>query len=95
MEEIVGYETHGRKGFFFITIDGDLEARMNFFFDDDNIMNIRHTEVNPGNEGRGFGRRMVARAVELAREENFQIIALCPFAKSVFAKTPEFDDVLF
>ena len=31
---------------------------------------------------------------EYAREKGIKIIPLCPFAKSVFDKTPEFRDVL-
>ena len=53
-----------------------------------------NTEVNEGNNGKGFGKKMVAKAVEFAREKNIKIIPLCPFAKKVFDKTPEFRDVL-
>ena len=37
---------------------------------------------------------MVAKAVEFAREKKLKIIPLCPFAKSVINKTPEFQDIL-
>jgi hypothetical protein len=37
---------------------------------------------------------MVLKAVEYARENGIKIIPLCPFAKSVFDKTPEIRDVL-
>jgi predicted GNAT family acetyltransferase len=50
--------------------------------------------VHPGNNGKGFGKKMVVKAVEFAREKGIKIIPLCPFAKSVFDKTPEFNDVL-
>jgi uncharacterized protein len=33
-------------------------------------------------------------AVELARKNSVKIIPLCPFAKSVFDKTPEIRDTL-
>ena len=46
------------------------------------------------NEGKGFGKKMVTKAVEYARENHIKIIPLCPFAKSVFDKTPNFKDVL-
>ena len=94
MEEIVGFEIQDTKGFFYIMVNGNVEGRMTFFFDDNDILNIRHTEVNPGNEGKGFGRKMVTKAVEFARARNLQIIPICPFAKSVFEKTPEFRDLL-
>jgi predicted GNAT family acetyltransferase len=59
----------------------------------DNII-IDHTEVNPGNNGKGFGKKMVVKVIEFARERNITIIPLCPFAKSIFDKNPEFRDVL-
>jgi predicted GNAT family acetyltransferase len=94
MKEIVGFEIQGTKGYFYVMVNGNLEGRMTFFFDDNDIMNIRHTEVKPGNEGKGFGKKMVSKAAEFARARNIQIIPICPFAKSVLNKTPEFRDLL-
>jgi predicted GNAT family acetyltransferase len=34
-------------------------------------------------------------AVQYARENNLKILPLCPFAKSVFDKTEEIQDLLF
>jgi len=84
----------GNKGYFFIEDDGKHGAMMTFVFAGEDKIIIDHTEVNPGNEGKGFGKKMVVKAVEFAREKNIKIIPLCPFAKSVFDKTPEFRDVL-
>jgi uncharacterized protein len=84
----------GKKGFFYVELDGRQEAMMTYVFAGDDKIIIDHTEVNPGNEGKGFGKKMVAKAVEFAREKNIKIIPLCPFAKSVFDKVPEFRDVL-
>ena len=75
-------------------VNGKSEAKMTFVFAGNEKIIIDHTEVNPSNNGKGFGRKMVAKAVEFAREKNIKIIPLCPFAKSVFDKTPEFRDVL-
>jgi len=36
----------------------------------------------------------VAAAVDYARTNGWKILPLCPFAKSVFDKTPEYADVL-
>jgi hypothetical protein len=94
MEEIIGLELNNKNGYFYISIDGKQEAKMTFIFTGNDKIIINHTEVNPENNGRGFGRKMVAKAVEFAREKNIKIIAHCPFAKSVFDKTLEFRDVL-
>jgi predicted GNAT family acetyltransferase len=83
-----------KNGYFHIDIDGKEEAKMTFVFAGEDKFIINHTEVNPGNEGKGFGKQMVAKAVEYARENGIKIIPLCPFAKSIFDKVPEFRDVL-
>lgn len=56
---------------------------------------IDHTEVNPDFAGQSVGKKMVMEAVQYARENNLKISPLCPFAKSVFDKTKEIQDLLF
>jgi predicted GNAT family acetyltransferase len=94
MNEEVQLELTDKNGFFHIDINGKTEAKMTFVFAGPHKIIIDHTEVNEGNNGKGFGKKMVAKAVEFAREKNIKIIPLCPFAKKVFDKTPEFRDVL-
>ena len=94
MNEEIQLELNDKKGFFHIDINGKTEAKMTFVFAGPDKIIIDHTEVNEGNNGKGFGKKMVAKAVEFARENNIKIIPLCPFAKKVFDKTPEFKDVL-
>lgn len=94
MNEEVQLELTEKNGFFHIDINGRTEAKMTFVFAGPNKIIIDHTEVNEGHNGKGFGKKMVAKAVEFAREKNIKIMPLCPFAKKVFDKTPEFGDVL-
>lgn len=94
MNNEVQLKIEGKKGFFHIEIEGKQEAMMTFVFAGEDKIIIDHTEVNPRNEGKGLGKKMVTKAVEYARENNIKIIPLCPFAKSVFDKVAEFRDVL-
>ncbi len=94
MNETIGLELNDKNGYFYVTVDGKQEAKMTFVFAGEKQIIIDHTEVNPGNNGKGFGKKMVAKAVDFAREKGIKIIPLCPFAKSVFDKTPEFKDIL-
>ena len=57
-------------------------------------MIIDNTEVNNILAGKGIGKQLLTKAVEYAREKKIKIIPLCPFAKSVFEKVEEFQDVL-
>ncbi len=94
MSEIVKLEVNDKKGQFNIEIDGKIQGLMTFVFAGDDKIIIDHTEVFPGNEGKGLGKKLVQKAVETAREKHWKIVPLCPFAKKVIDKTPEFQDVL-
>lgn len=94
MKEAVKLKTNDQNGLFYIEVDEKIEAKMTFIFAGTDKIIIDHTEVNPGNNGKGYGKMMVEKAVEFAREKNIKIIPLCNFAKSVFDKTPTFKDVL-
>lgn len=82
------------KGFFKATEDGQEAGRMTYAWANDDRIIIDHTEVNPEFRGRSVGNLMVQAAVEFARKAGIKIVPLCPFAKSVFDKTPEYRDVL-
>jgi predicted GNAT family acetyltransferase len=94
MSEIIKLEYNDKKGLFYIEIEGKVEAKMTFIFAGENQIIIDHTEVSTGNNGKGFGKKMVQKAVEFTRKKGIKILPLCPFAKSVFDKNPEFQDVL-
>lgn len=94
MNNEVQLKINDNKGAFYIVVEGKQEAMMTFVFAGEDKIIIDHTEVNPGNNGKGYGKKMVAKAVEYAREKGLKIIPLCPFAKSVIDKTTEFQDVL-
>lgn len=55
---------------------------------------IDHTEVNPEYNGKGIGKKILFKIVEMAREKNIKIIPLCPFAASMFRKVEDIKDVL-
>jgi predicted GNAT family acetyltransferase len=55
---------------------------------------IDHTDMDERLRGTGAGKSLVHAAVEWARAENARLLPLCPFARSVFDKTPEYADVL-
>lgn len=94
MKQEVKLEVNDKNGFFYIEIDGKTVAKMTFVFAGTDKIIIDHTEVNDAFEGKGFGKMMVEKAVEFAREKEIKIIPLCPFTKSVIDKTPEFQDIL-
>ena len=47
-----------------------------------------HTEVPPPLRGRDFGEALVKAAIDAARAEGLQIVAVCPFVKAYLRKHP-------
>ncbi len=93
MEE-VQLRMDDKDGVFFIEKDGIEAAIMTFTLKENNRISVEHTEVYAGNEGKGFGKKLVTKVVAYAREHNLKIIPLCTFVKSVIDKTPEYKDVV-
>jgi predicted GNAT family acetyltransferase len=87
-------EDNGKKGAFFIQENGKRLAEMSFVWTGDGDFIVDHTEVNEALNGKGIGKQLVKRAVEMAREKKSKLIPLCPFTKSVIERTKEFQDVL-
>ena len=67
LTEEVQLRIYDNKGAFYIEIEGIQEAMMTFVYAGEDKIIIDHTEVNPGNEGKGFGKKMVLKAVEFAQ----------------------------
>jgi predicted GNAT family acetyltransferase len=90
---MIEHERSGHRGAFFLSQDGKRLAEMTYTVAGTRVI-IDHTTVDDSLRGTGMGRKLVQAAVEWAREENAQLMPLCPYAKSVFDKTPEYADVL-
>ena len=93
-EPTVTHEPDGHRGAFVIRNGDRRLAAMTYSMAGDNVMMIDHTEVDDSLRGTGAGKRLVEAAVGWARAGARQIMPVCPFARSVFDKTPEFRDVL-
>lgn len=82
------------KGFA-VAQDNDKQAgRMSYSIAGSVLIIIDHTEVEPAYTGKGIGKQMLYKIVEMAREKGIKIIPLCPFAASVFRKSDDIKDVL-
>lgn len=85
---------NAKTGMFFIEQEGKKVAKLVYTWAGDDRIIIEHTEVDDSLKGEGAGKELVAKLVEFAREKGIKIIPVCSFAKSVFKKTQEYQDVL-
>lgn len=55
---------------------------------------IKHTEVVPAEEGKGYGSALVRSLLEHIRAEGKKVIPICPYAAAYIRKHPEYQDVV-
>lgn len=85
----------GKKGEF-QAIDGEqIAGRMFYVWSGPGRFIIEHTEVEDTYHGKGIGKQLVEKGVEFARQNKLKILPLCPFAKKLFDKSPDYADVIF
>jgi predicted GNAT family acetyltransferase len=89
----IEHERSGHRGAFVVRKDGERLAEMTYTVAGSRVI-IDHTDVDDRLRGTGVGKQLVRAAVEWARAEKARLLPLCPFAKSVFDKTPDYADVL-
>lgn len=86
---------NSKKGRFIYYEEDKKVGEMTYVWVDDYKIIIDHTEVDPAYGGKGYGKELVLKAVDFARKQDIKIIPLCPFAKKVFDKDLEIQDVKF
>lgn len=83
------------KGIFKVMEDNTEIGEMTYVWAGSDKIIIDHTSVRSEYANEGVGSKLVIQSVDFARKNKIKILPLCPFAKSVFQKTPEIRDVLF
>ena len=89
----IEHEHAGHRGAFVWMEDGERLAVMTYTVAGSRVI-IDHTDVDDRLRGKGAGKQLVKSAVEWARADKVKLMPLCPFAKSIFDKTPDYSDVL-
>ena len=91
---VILLEEGDTKGFA-IAIENDVRGgMMTYSVAGAELIIIDHTEVEPSFSGKGVGKRMLYKIVEMAKEKNIKIIPLCPFAATMFKKSLDIKDVV-
>jgi len=94
MNEIVNVNYNDKNGSFTILSEGKKIALMTFTFAGVQKIIIDHTEVDPALHGKGLAKKMMEKAIAVAREKNWKIVPACSFAKKFLDTNPQYKDVL-
>lgn len=82
------------KGFATATINGEKAGEMTYSIPNSDFIIIDHTEVEEDFNGKGVGKKLLYKIVEIARDKELKILPLCPFAHAMFIKLDDIQDVL-
>ena len=74
------------KGYAIAKEEGTKAGEMTYSKASTSLIIIDHTEVEPAFNGKGVGKQLLYKIVEMAREKNIKILPLCPFANAMFRK---------
>lgn len=58
------------------------------------LITILHTEVFPGQEGKGVGSRLVAGTLDGVRARGLAVLPICPFVRAFIRRHPEYADLV-
>ena len=82
------------KGYAIASENGKRAGMMTYSKAGDKLIIIDHTDVDSAFSGKGVGKQMLYKIVEMVRQKNINILPLCPFAASLFKKNMDIHDVL-
>lgn len=94
MSEDIKHKESDRRGMFYMEDGSGITSELTYTMQENGVMIIDHTETRPELEGQGLASKLVKRIVDHARENNFKIDPLCPFAEVQFDLNKDYRDVL-
>lgn len=86
-------EENEEEGHYFLEEDGKVAGEIEYRLRPGPLI-IEHTTVHEGFEGKGYGIKLVEKAIEDARARKYAIVPICKLARKYFDKHPEAGDVL-
>ena len=92
MDFNIEHKQNDRRGVFLIEGQSGIISELTYSLKD-KIMVLDHTETKIKEEGKGLASKLVEFSVNYARENNYKIEPLCPFAEVQFDRHPEYSDV--
>ena len=84
---------HPAENRYELTVDGVLAGRVEYV-EDDGVIDMQHTIVDPAFGGRGPGGRIVEYALTDARERGLRVVPTCSFISRFIDTHPDYQDLV-
>ena len=88
-------EDNGKKGRFVLYDDDVFAGEITYDWSGEEKIIVDHTGVEKEFGGRGYGKMLVMKVVEFAREKQIKIVPVCSYAKKVLERDDSLADVRF
>lgn len=93
MSDNIKYTPAPNGNGFYAYCDGRPIGKITFVRTGPNIVIIDHTEVDDNYRNSDIELNLVRCVCRLAREQHRNVLPICPIARNMFSRHPEFDDV--
>jgi len=90
----IKHRENAHKGSFYVEENNKLLAELSYSFAGADKLVLDQTTISAKSKVLNIGNRLVEAAVNYSKSKNIRIVPLCPFAKDLIEKTPEFREVL-
>ncbi|TXK76158.1 GNAT family N-acetyltransferase [Mesonia sp. K4-1] len=90
MSQSIKHKENQTNGMFYLEDNNGILSELTYIKKDNNILVIDHTETKKGEEGKGLASKLLDHTVNYAKENNFKIDPLCPFAEVKFDENEEY-----
>ncbi len=90
----IKHEKTAKGGSFYYQADDKRLAEMVYVMSGPDKMIIEHTEVDASLEGKGMGKQLLSALIDYVRAHQIKVLPLCVFAKAMFGRNKEWQDVL-
>jgi predicted GNAT family acetyltransferase len=58
------------------------------------LIELTHTEIEPGHEGQGLAGQLIRAALDTAREEGLDVLPRCEYVRGYIERNPEYLDLV-
>jgi len=93
MDNKITYIPFAHGNGFYAYCDGHQIGKITFIRTGSNTVIIDHTEVDDKYQNSDIELNLVRCVCQIAREQHRNVLPICPIARNMFMRYPEFDDV--
>ncbi|MDQ7917488.1 GNAT family N-acetyltransferase [Mesonia sp. MT50] len=93
MDQSIKHKENETNGIFYLEIENKIVSELTYIKKEPNILVIDRTETKKTEEGKGLASKLLEHTVNYAKENNYKIDPLCPFAEVKFDENEAYQKI--